>query len=61
LDSLLLLLANRLLRFLVIDPKVWAGLEEIAASTEAKNHISAVRQSPPFPSLIELCVLLVLA
>ncbi|XP_034573307.1 uncharacterized protein [Setaria viridis] len=28
-------------RFLEIDPKAWAGLEETAASTEAKHHIGA--------------------
>uniref|UniRef100_A0A0E0K7T0 Uncharacterized protein n=1 Tax=Oryza punctata TaxID=4537 RepID=A0A0E0K7T0_ORYPU len=28
-------------RFLEIDPKAWSGLEETAASTEAKHHIGA--------------------
>jgi hypothetical protein len=49
-DPLLLLLVNRSLRFLEIDPKAWDGLEETVASTEAKHHIGTVRQSPPFPS-----------
>jgi hypothetical protein len=49
-DPLLLLLVNRSLRFLEIDPKAWARLEKTAASTEAKQHIGTVHQSPPFPS-----------
>jgi hypothetical protein len=44
-------------RFLEINPAAWAGLEETAASPEAKHHIGAVRPSstalplPPPPVL----------
>ena len=44
-------------RFLEIEPQAWAGLEETAASPEAKHHIGAVRiPFPPAPALISLGV-----
>lgn len=36
-------------RCLQIDSSAWHGLEEIAASSQAKHHIGAVRTNfPPF-------------
>jgi hypothetical protein len=41
-------------RFQEIEPMAWAGMEETAASPDAKHHIGAVRALPSHPIVLSV-------